>query len=60
MNSDLNKALSQEQQRIEEALRGCGYTIETIQFAGPYRLNIPRLVINARSAEEEETFGSND
>ncbi|MDR1901943.1 MAG: hypothetical protein LBQ88_06665 [Treponema sp.] len=58
MDSDLNKALAKEQQRIEEALRGCGYTIETIQFAGPYGLNIPRLVINARSVEEkEERYG---
>jgi hypothetical protein len=53
-NSSLDKALAEEQKKLEEALESCGYTIETVQFAGPYGLNIPRLVIHARSLEEKD------
>jgi hypothetical protein len=56
MENDLKKALAAEQQKLEEALRGCGYTIETVQFAGPFGLNIPRLVINARYLWEAEGY----
>jgi hypothetical protein len=54
MENELKKALAAEQQKLEKALRACGYTIETIQFVSPYGLNIPRLVINARYLWEAE------
>jgi hypothetical protein len=57
VKTNLDRALAEEQQKLEKALESCGYTIETVQFAGPYGLDIPRLVIHARFLEEKDPPG---